>query len=226
MTIRVLIVDDQPMYRLGVAAILNAQPDISVVGEAGDGQEAISRNRVLNPDVVLMDIRMPVMNGIEATRAINNPPNGIGNVPRVVILTTFDLDDYVYDALRAGASGFLLKDAGAPELISAVRTVHDGDALLSPRVTRRLIESFVDSAPAGLTSKTVFNSLTERELEVFLEMARGKSNSEIGKSLFIAEQTAKTHVSRVIGKLGLRDRVHAVVLAYETGMVRPGETDG
>ena len=225
MTITVLVVDDQPMYRIGVSAILDAQPDITVVGEAGDGEEALSRNRVLNPDVVLMDIRMPVMNGIDATRTLNNPPNGVGNVPRVVILTTFDLDDYVYDALRAGASGFLLKDADAQELIAAVRTVNAGDALIAPRVTRRLIESFVDSAPAGLKSRTVFNSLTEREQEVFLAMAKGMSNSEIGKTLFIAEQTAKTHASRVMNKLGLRDRVHAVVLAYETGLVRPGEVN-
>jgi len=224
-TITVLVVDDQPMYRIGVSAIPDAQPDITVVGEAGDGEEALSRNRVLNPDVVLMDIRMPVMNGIDATRTLNNPPNGVGNVPRVVILTTFDLDDYVYDALRAGASGFLLKDADAQELIAAVRTVNAGDALIAPRVTRRLIESFVDSAPAGLKSRTVFNSLTEREQEVFLAMAKGMSNSEIGKTLFIAEQTAKTHASRVMNKLGLRDRVHAVVLAYETGLVRPGDAN-
>jgi DNA-binding NarL/FixJ family response regulator len=222
MTIRVLIVDDQPMYRVGVAAILDAQPDIDVVGQAADGQEAVALNRRVNPDVVFMDIRMPVMNGIEATRSLQNPPNGVGHVPRVIILTTFDLDDYVYDALRAGASGFLLKDAGADELVEAVRTIAAGDALLAPRVTRRLIESFVDSAPIGLQSASVLNGLTEREREVFMEMAKGRSNAEIGKALFIAEQTAKTHVSRVMTKLHLRDRVHAVVLAYETGSVRPG----
>jgi DNA-binding NarL/FixJ family response regulator len=226
MTIRVLVVDDQPMYRVGVSAILNAQDDIDVVGEAGDGQEAVARNRATQPDVVLMDIRMPVMNGIEATRALNQPPGGVGHVPRVVMLTTFNLDDYVYEALRAGASGFLLKDADSHDLISAVRTVHDGDALLSPRVTRQLIESFVDSAPRGLKSKTIFNDLTEREREVFMELARGRSNSEIGQALFIAEQTAKTHVSRVMSKLGLRDRVHAVVLAYETGLVVAGRDAG
>lgn len=223
MTIRVLVVDDQPMYRLGVSAILGAQPGITVVGEAGDGQEAIERNRVLNPDVVLMDIRMPNVNGIDATRRITAPPNGIGNVPAVIMLTTFDFDDYVYDALQAGASGFLLKDADSEELIAAVHTVHAGDALLAPRVTRRLIEHFVGNAPGRLTSQTVFNELTEREREVFEQLARGRSNGEIGKALFIAEQTAKTHVSRVMSKLGLRDRVHAVVLAYETGLVRPGE---
>lgn len=223
MTIRVLVVDDQPMYRLGVSAILNAQPDIDVVGEANDGQEAIDRNRVLNPDIVLMDIRMPHVNGIDATRRITSPPNGVGNVPAVIMLTTFDFDDYVYDALHAGASGFLLKDADSEELISAVRTVHAGEALLAPRVTRRLIEHFVGNAPGKLKSQTVFNELTERERDVFEQLARGKSNTEIGHALFIAEQTAKTHVSRVMSKLGLRDRVHAVVLAYETGLVRPGE---
>lgn len=223
MTITVLVVDDQPMYRVGVTAILDAQPDIEVVGQAGDGREAIARNRALRPDVVFMDVRMPVMNGIDATRSLQNPSTGVGHVPKVIILTTFDLDDYVYDALRAGASGFLLKDAGADELVDAVRTIAAGDALLSPRVTRRLIESFVDSAPAGLQSATVLNGLTEREREVFLQMAKGRSNREIGTALFIAEQTAKTHVSRVMTKLHLRDRVHAVVLAYETGSVRPGD---
>ena len=226
MTIRVLIVDDQPMYRLGVSAILDAQADIEVVGQANDGREAIARNRATQPDVVLMDIRMPNLNGIEATRALHHPPTGVGHVPRVIILTTFDLDDYVYDALRAGASGFLLKDADSDELISAVRTVYAGDALIAPRVTRRLIEKFVDSAPAGLKSATVLNGLTEREREVFQHMARGLSNAEIGRALFIAEQTAKTHVSHVMGKLDLRDRVGAVVLAYETGFVRPGDTAG
>jgi DNA-binding NarL/FixJ family response regulator len=221
---RVLIVDDQQVYRLGVAAILDAQPDIDVVGQAGDGQEAITRNRAVHPDVVLMDIRMPTMNGIDATRALTSPPSGVGHVPKVIILTTFDLDDYVYDALRAGASGFLVKDAGADDLVAAVRTVADGQALLAPQVTRRLIEQFVQSAPAGLRSTTILNALTAREREVFEEMARGNSNSEIGQNLYISEQTAKTHVSRVMMKLGLRDRVHAVVLAYETGTVRPGET--
>jgi DNA-binding NarL/FixJ family response regulator len=225
MSIRVLVVDDQPMYRLGVSAILSAQHDITVVGEAADGREAIERNRVLNPDIVLMDIRMPGINGIDATRTLMNPPDGIGNVPSVIMLTTFDFDDYVYDALRAGASGFLLKDADSESLVAAVRTVHGGDALLAPRVTRRLIEQFADSSPAHLKSQTVFNDLTDRERDVFEQMARGRSNAEIGRELFIAEQTAKTHVSRVMNKLGLRDRVHAVVLAYETGLVRPGEQE-
>ena len=223
MTIRVLIADDQPMYRFGVVAILNAHDDITVVGEAGDGQAAIERNRTLHPDVVLMDIRMPLMNGIEATRRLTNPAGGIGHVPCVIMLTTFDLDDYVFDALRSGASAFLLKDAEGEEICAAVRTVNAGDALLAPRVTRRLIEHFVDSAPNKLRSQTVFNGLTEREREVFEQLARGRSNAEIGQALYIAEQTAKSHVSRVMLKLGLRDRVHAVVLAYETGIVRPGE---
>lgn len=225
MAIRVLVVDDQPMYRLGVSAILGAQPEVTVVGEAGSGREAIDRNRVLHPDVVLMDIRMPELNGIEATKVLTDPPGGTGNVPAVIILTTFDFDDYVYDALRAGASGFLLKDSDSASLIAAVRTVHDGDALLAPRVTRRLIEQFAQTAPARLRSQTVFNDLTDRERDVFQQLARGRSNSEIARTLFIAEQTAKTHVSRVMSKLGLRDRVHAVVLAYETGLVRPGEPD-
>ncbi|WP_213816663.1 response regulator transcription factor [Glaciihabitans sp. dw_435] len=223
MTIRVLVVDDQPMYRVGVSAILNAHADITVVGEAGEGQAAIDRNRAVQPDVVLMDIRMPGMNGIEATRLLTNPPNGVGNIPAVIMLTTFDLDDYVYDALRAGASGFLLKDTEGEELCAAVRTVSAGEALLAPRVTRRLIERFVDQTTGKLKSQTVFNDLTEREREVFEQLARGRSNAEIGQALYIAEQTAKTHVSRVMTKLGLRDRVHAVVLAYETGLIRPGE---
>lgn len=221
MSIRVLIVDDQPMYRIGVSAILNAQPDIAVVGEAADGAEAISRSRVLAPDVVLMDVRMPNVNGIEATRRLTRQV-GAANVPHVVILTTFDIDDYVYDALRAGASAFLLKDAGPEELAAAVRTVHVGDALLAPRVTRRLIESFVEAVPAKSGSTVVFNGLTDREREVFTLVAQGRSNSEIAKELYIAEQTAKTHVSRVMAKLRLRDRVHAVVLGYETGLIRPG----
>lgn len=190
-------------------------------GEAGDGVEAIGRNRVVHPDVVLMDVRMPTMDGIEATRQLTRLA-GPANVPRVIILTTFDIDDYVYDALRAGASGFLLKDAGPDELAHAVRTVHSGDALLAPKVTRRLIETFVDSEPAGLRSMTVFNALTDREREVFALVARGRSNVEIAKELFIAEQTAKTHVSKVLSKLDLRDRVQAVVLGYETGFVKPG----
>ncbi len=224
MSIRVLVVDDQPMYRVGVSAILDAQADITVVGEAEDGQVALSRNRALNPDVVLMDVRMPHLNCIEATKQLTHPV-GAAHVPKVIMLTTFDIDDYIYDALRAGASGFLLKDSGPEEITAAVRTVAQGDALLAPSVTRRLIETFIDSAPGGLRSDTVFNALTDREREVFLLIARGCSNSEIGRELYIAEQTAKTHVSRVMTKLHLRDRVHAVVLGYETGLIRPGSPD-
>lgn len=221
MTVRVLVVDDQPMFRAGMSAILGAEDGISVVGEASDGEEAIARNRVLRPDIVLMDVRMPKLNGIEATRRLTHPP-GAANVPRVIMLTTFDIDEYVYAALEAGASGFLLKDAGVRELATAVEVVARGDSLLAPQVTRRLIEQFVASKPAGLVSTAVLNNLTEREREVFLLIASGKSNVEIGHTLFIAEQTAKSHVSRIMSKLHLRDRVHAVMLAYETGLVTPG----
>jgi DNA-binding NarL/FixJ family response regulator len=223
MTIRVLIVDDQPMYRAGLTAILGDEADIVVVGDAGNGEEALARNRVLHPDVVLMDVRMPKMNGIDATRELTRP-TGAANVPRVIMLTTFDIDEYVYAALEAGASGFLLKDADAPELVTAVRVVAQGDSLLSPRVTRRLIENFVAHKPAGLTPTTVFNSLTDREREVFLLIATGRSNAEIGRELFMAEQTAKSHVSRIMTKLHLRDRIHAVMLAYDTGLVTPGSS--
>jgi DNA-binding NarL/FixJ family response regulator len=221
MTIRVLVVDDQPMYRAGLTAILGAEDGITVVGEAADGEEALSRNRVLHPDVVLMDVRMPNLNGIDATRRLVNP-DGAANIPHVIMLTTFDIDDYVYAALEAGASGFLLKDADAAELANAVRVVAAGDSLLAPRITRRLIEDFVARKPAGLTSMSVFNGLTDREREVFRLIATGRSNAEIGKELFMAEQTAKSHVSRIMTKLHLRDRIHAVMLAYDTGLVTPG----
>ena len=223
MTTRVLVVDDQPMFRIGMSAILGAEDGITVVGEAGDGAEALARNRALQPDVVLMDVRMPKMNGIDATRQLTRPA-GTAHVPRVIMLTTFDVDEYVYAALEAGASGFLLKDADAPELTAAVRVVAQGDSLLSPRITRRLIENFVAAKPQGLTSTTVFNSLTDREREVFLLIATGRSNAEIGRELFMAEQTAKSHVSRILTKLHLRDRIHAVMLAYDTGLVTPGSS--
>ncbi|MBO1902491.1 response regulator transcription factor [Leucobacter weissii] len=223
MSIDILVVDDQPMYRVGVSAIVNAHPGMSVIGEASNGREAIEQARTLWPDVILMDIRMPEMNGIDATRAITTAPFAHEPPPAVIMLTTFDLDDYVYEALRAGASGFLLKDSGGENLISAIHTVHDGDALLAPRITRRLIEHFVESSPGPLQPQTVFDDLTDREREVFEQMARGRSNLEISRALHVAEQTAKTHVSRVMTKLGLRDRVHAVVLAYETGLVRAGD---
>ncbi|MFI8528399.1 response regulator [Promicromonospora sukumoe] len=221
MTIRVLVVDDQPMFRAGMTALLGAEEGIAVVGEAGDGEEAITRNRVLHPDVVLMDVRMPTMNGIDAARRLTRPA-GAANVPRVIMLTTFDIDEYVYAALEAGASGFLLKDAGVRELATAVQVVARGDSLLAPQVTRRLIEQFVARKPDGLVPMTVFNGLTDREREVFLLIATGKSNAEIGQTLYMAEQTAKSHVSRIMSKLHLRDRVHAVMLGYETGLVTPG----
>jgi DNA-binding NarL/FixJ family response regulator len=218
-TIRVVVADDQGMVRTGFSILLNAQPDIEVVGEAVNGQEAITRVAELRPDVILMDVRMPVMDGLQATRQI---ATGDG-APRVLVLTTFDLDDYVYEALRAGASGFLLKDASAGELAEAVRVVASGDALLSPGVTRRLIAEFARlGAPRAASRKNV-EDLTERETEVLALVARGLSNTEIAVHLVVAEQTIKTHVSRILMKLALRDRAQLVVFAYECGLVRPGE---
>jgi len=223
-SIRVLVVDDQQMFRVGLVAILQAQSDIEVVGEAVDGADAVERVRELQPDVVLMDVRMPNLNGIEATEAILGDET-IEQRPRIVMLTTFDIDDYVFAALRAGASGFLLKDAAPDELISAVRTVYAGDALLSPRVTRTLVAEFVGTPQRREQPVPAFEELTEREREVLLLIAAGLSNSEIAEKLFIAEQTTKSHVSRILAKLGLRDRVHAVVMAYESGLVVPGDRD-
>ena len=218
MTVRVVIADDQGMVRSGFTTLLNSEPDIEVIGEAVNGQEAITRAIQLRPDVILMDVRMPVMDGLQATRQITAMDAG----PRVLVLTTFDLDDYVYQALRWGASGFLLKDASARELAEAVRVVAAGDALLSPSVTRRLIAEFARmGAPRGPSRKTL-KDLTERETEVLALVARGLSNAEIAGRLVVAEQTVKTHVSRILMKLGLRDRTQAVVLAYETGIVQPG----
>jgi DNA-binding NarL/FixJ family response regulator len=219
MTIRVVVADDQGMVRTGFSILLNAQPDIEVVGEAVNGQEAISRVAELRPDVILMDVRMPVLDGLQATRQIA----AADGAPRVLVLTTFDLDDYVYEALRAGASGFLLKDASAGELAEAVRVVAAGDALLSPGVTRRLIAEFARlGAPRAATRKSL-EGLTDRETEVLALVARGLSNVEIAAHLVVAEQTIKTHVSRVLMKLALRDRAQAVVFAYENGLVRAGE---
>jgi DNA-binding NarL/FixJ family response regulator len=218
-SIRVVIADDQGMVRSGFSILLNAQPDIDVVGEAVNGQEAVARAAELRPDVILMDIRMPVLDGLQATRQITV----MDGAPRVLVLTTFDLDDYVYEALRAGASGFLLKDASAGELASAVRVVAAGDALLSPGVTRRLIAEFARlGAPRG-PDRRQLKDLTERETEVLGLLARGMSNAEIAAHLIVAEQTVKTHVSRVLMKLGLRDRAQAVVFAYESGLVQPGQ---
>ncbi|MHA7987271.1 response regulator [Rathayibacter sp. CAU 1779] len=221
MTISVLVVDDQAMVRAGFAAILDAQQGISVLGQASDGVEAIALARTLRPDVVLMDVRMPNLNGIDATRELVNPSRGEPHVPRVLVLTTFDADDYVYDALAAGASGFLLKDAAPDELVRAVRIIADGDALLAPSVTRRLLERFTTQRPASPRRAVQLNSLTEREREILVLIGRGYSNSEIAAELFIAEQTVKTHVSRIFTKVGVRDRVQAVILAYDTGLVEP-----
>jgi DNA-binding NarL/FixJ family response regulator len=229
-TIRVIIVDDQAMVRAGFAALLSAQSDIDVVGEAPDGRQGIEVSRNVHPDVVLMDVRMPEMDGLAAARELLNPPVGVVHRPKVLMLTTFDVDDYVYEALRAGASGFLLKDAPPADLISAVRVVAAGEALLAPSVTRRLIADFARQRPggsgAGGRSDVValrLNGLTPRETEVLELIARGLSNQEIAGRLVLAEQTVKTHIGRVLAKLDLRDRAQAVIFAYESGLVTPGE---
>ena len=219
-TTRCLIADDQAMVREGFAAVLAAQPGLVVVGQAADGADAVRLARHLLPDVVLMDVRMPVMDGLEAARQILNAAGAVR--PRVLMLTTFDLDDYVYEALRAGASGFLLKDATAAELIHAVRVVAAGDALLAPSVTRRLIADFARRPPSGPRFPPAAGTLTQRETEVLRLIAHGLSNAEISSALVIAEQTTKTHVGRILAKLDLRDRAQAVVFAYETGLVTPG----
>jgi DNA-binding NarL/FixJ family response regulator len=220
MTVTVLIVDDQALVRTGFRMILEAEEDIDVVGEAADGVEAITEARRLEPDVVLMDVRMPELDGIEATRRLL--ANGGAGDTKVVMLTTFDMDEYVFDALRAGASGFLLKDVPPERLIDGIRAVADGDALLAPSITRRLIEEFVRSGPINASPPAGLGELTARELEVLQLIARGLSNAEIAKELFVSETTVKTHVAHVLMKLGLRDRVQAVVLAYEAGVVQPG----
>lgn len=221
MTTRCLIADDQAMVREGFAAVLAAQSGLQVVGQAADGAEAVRLARQLQPDVVLMDVRMPVMDGLQATRQILGAPASQAR-PRVLMLTTFDLDDYVYAALRAGASGFLLKDATAAELVHAVRVVAAGDALLAPSVTRRLIVDFARQPRADPPFPATLGALTQRETEVLRLIARGLSNTEISEALVIAEQTTKTHVGRILAKLDLRDRAQAVVLAYESGLVTPG----
>jgi DNA-binding NarL/FixJ family response regulator len=220
MTIAVVIADDQQLVRAGLRMIISDEDDIEVVGEAATGNEAVSLARALQPDVVLMDIRMPDIDGIGATRQLLAQAGT--KVPRVFILTTFDLDEYVYDALQAGASGFLLKDAPAHQLVGAIRMVRDGDALLAPSVTRRLIEQFTNSK---LRTSDLAGSagLTPREAEVFQLIGRGMSNVEIARKLFLGENTVKTHVARVLTKLGARDRVQVVVLAYEAGVVKPGD---
>jgi DNA-binding NarL/FixJ family response regulator len=219
MIIRVVVADDQGMVRSGFSTLLNAQPDIEVVGEAVNGQDAIASAAELRPDVILMDVRMPVLDGLQATRQIT----AMDDHPRILVLTTFDLDDYVYEALRAGASGFLLKDASAGELAAAVRVVASGDGLLAPGVTRRLIAEFARMGGPRIPARKNLKQLTDRETEVLALVAHGMTNGEIAAHLVVAEQTVKTHVSRVLTKLGLRDRAQAVVFAYESGLVRPGD---
>ncbi|MBL1092668.1 response regulator [Streptomyces sp. NPDC001739] len=225
MTTRVIIVDDQAMVRAGFAALLAAQSDIDVVGDAPDGVQGVELSRRTHPDVVLMDVRMPEMDGLEAARQLLTPPPGVTHRPKVLMLTTFDVDDYVYEALRAGASGFLLKDAPPADLISAVRVVAAGEALLAPSVTRRLIADFARQRPAPRKKDRAslrLNGLTPRETEVLELIARGLSNQEIAEALILAEQTVKTHIGRVLAKLELRDRAQAVIFAYESGLVAPG----
>ena len=219
MTLRVLVVDDQALVRAGFRGIVAATPGFTVVGEAADGEAAVAQAAAHDPDVVLMDVRMPGMDGLAATRLITGSRP---NPPKVVMLTTFDLDDYVYEALRAGASGFLLKDSPRHDLIAAVRAAAAGDALLAPSVTRRLIEAFARRPPETSPSPSQLASLTARERDVLLLLARGRSNAEIASVLFVSEATVKTHVGNLLAKLGLRDRVQAVILAYETGIVVPG----
>jgi DNA-binding NarL/FixJ family response regulator len=216
--IRVLIADDQALVRGGFRLILEAQKDIEVVGEAEDGRKALALARELNPDVVLMDIRMPELDGLEATRQLVAD----GEAPRVLMLTTFGEDEYVYDAMKSGASGFLLKDIRPEQLADAVRVAAAGDALLAPAITRRLIEEFVRRPPPGSGAPAELSELTERELEVLKLIARGLSNAEIAATLFLSEATVKTHITHVLTKLTLRDRVQAVVLAYESGLVQAG----
>lgn len=218
--VKVLIADDQALVRTGFRMILDAENDVEVTGEAADGLEAIAAAQSERPDVILMDVRMPNMNGIEATRRLVDKDDV--DPIRVLILTTFDLDEYVYDALRAGASGFLLKDAPPEDLVQAVRVVARGEGLIAPSITKRLIEEIAQRPPQHTAPPEALRSLTQRELEVLQLVARGLSNQEIAKELFVSETTVKTHVGRVLMKLGVRDRVQAVVLAYESGIVRPG----
>jgi DNA-binding NarL/FixJ family response regulator len=218
MTVSVLIADDQALVRAGFRMILETDPGIRVVAEAGDGTQAVEASRRTSPDVVLMDIRMPVMDGLQATRQVLATPSP----PRVLMLTTFDLDEYVFDALIAGASGFLLKDVEPEHLLAAIHTIARGDSLLAPSVTRRLIEAYIRDHPPTRQPAPGLDELTPRELEILRHVARGLSNAEIAQQLVLSPLTIKTHVARVLDKLNLRDRVQAVVLAYETGITRPG----
>lgn len=221
--ISVALVDDQQLVRAGFSMVIDSQPDMTVTLEAGDGAQAVRLLRDHPVDVVLMDVRMPELDGIGATEQLTAPRSDGSPVPRVVILTTFDLDEYVFAAIKAGASGFLLKDTPPEEMLSAIRTVHRGEAVIAPTSTKRLIAHLAHSLPGqSATDPGVLTALTEREREVLIEMARGLSNSEIATKLFVAEATVKTHVGRVLTKLGARDRVQAVVVAFETGLVQPG----
>lgn len=218
MSIRVVIADDQQLVRAGFAALLGAMPDIEVVGQASDGIEAVDCVHATSPDVVIMDIRMPRLDGIEATARLRQ----VENPPAVIVVTTFDLDDYVYDALRAGAAGFLLKDTPPEDLVAAVRVVAAGDALLAPSITRRLISEFARSAPTPRPTSPALDELTDRERDVLAQVATGKSNVEIAEALYVSEATVKSHLGRVMSKLHLTSRAQAVVVAYESGLVTPG----
>ena len=223
MTIRIILVDDQELVRTGFRMVLDAQPDMTVVGEAADGLEAVQAARTHQADVMIMDARMPRLDGVAATRQIRQA----GDLPRVLMLTTFDLDEYAFAALKAGASGFLLKDVPPDELLFAIRAVHSGDAVVAPSTTRRLIDRFAPMLPADAAAGTPdLGELTERERQVLILVAQGLSNAELAKQLFVSEATVKTHVGRILAKLGLRDRVQAVVYAYENGLVRAGDHGG
>lgn len=220
--LRVALVDDQPLVRAGFSMVIDSQADLEVVLQASDGLDAVEQLRGRFVDVILMDVRMPRLDGIEATRRIlEQAPEGRG--PKIIVLTTFDLDDYVMAAIRAGASGFLLKDAQPEDLLAAIRTVHRGDAVIAPSATRRLLSQMATTAPAAPKDATPLEALTDRERDVLSLMAKGLSNTEIGEALFVAEATVKTHVGRVLAKTGARDRVQAVIVAFETGLVSPGE---
>lgn len=218
MTIRVVVVDDQPLVRAGLRMVLQSTDDITVVGEAADGDAAIAVCHETSPDVVIMDVRMPVLDGIQATHLLTSRPDG----PKVLVITTFDVDEHVYGALRAGASGFLLKDAPEEQLLNAIRVVNDGASLFAASATRRIVEHF-SSAPATTSDLAALAGLTHREVDVLTLMARGESNAEIGRHLFISEATVKTHVARIMNKLDARSRTQAVVIAYESGLVMPGK---
>ena len=219
--IRVLLADDQALVRAGFRMIIDAQPDMTVVAEAVDGNDVLDQTRREVPDVILMDIRMPHIDGIEATRRLI----ASGCTARILMLTTFDLDEYLYESMRAGASGFLLKTAPPRQLVAAIRDITDGDTLVAPAMTRRLVEEFVHRPRPETAAPAALSRLTPRELEVLKLIAKGLSNCELAHTLFVSETTAKTHVARILNKLGLRDRVQAVVMAYESGVVRPGETE-